>query len=509
VTISASVPALVSRGAANSAAIGAPDKSPLTYSGLRDAVARTRGCLAASGLGRNNRIGIVLPNGPEMAAAFVAVAASATAVPLNPALKKEEFEFGFDDLGVQALIVRHGIESPARDVAQARNLHVFELSSDGPIAGDFTLSCSREASRAPPPTVGDAQPDDIALLLHTSGTTAKSKTVPLLQRNIAASAGNIAASLALTSDDVCLNIMPLFHIHGLVAALLATISAGASVVCSPGLNAFRFFTWFEGCRPTWYTAVPTMHQTLLEIAPRYRDVIARGRLRFVRSSSASLPPQVMSALETTFGVPVIEAYGMTEASHQMATNPLPPRPRYAGSVGTGAGCEIAILGDNGQLLAAGEQGEVVIRGANVTTGYLNNPAENAKSFVNGWFRTGDVGVLDEAGYLRLTGRLKEIINRAGEKVSPLEVDNAIMEHPAVQQVATFAMPSRLFGEDVASAVVLRPGAQADAEDIRTFVAERLAAFKVPRKIVFLDEIPKGPTGKLQRIGLAARLSISD
>jgi acyl-CoA synthetase (AMP-forming)/AMP-acid ligase II len=356
---------------------------------------------------------------------------------------------------------------------------------------------------------GAARPDDVALVLHTSGTTARPKIVPLSHANLTASAANIGRTLALGSDDVCLNVMPLFHIHGLVAAVLASLAAGGCVVCTPGLSGFRFFTWLREVRPTWYTAVPTMHQSLLQVAPRFKDVIAEGRLRFIRSSSASLPPAVMDELEQTFGVPVIEAYGMTEAAHQMASNPLPPSPRFAGSVGIAAGPEIAIMDADGVLLPPGSVGEVVIRGPNVTAGYDNNPVANAAAFHKGWFRTGDEGVLDAGGYLRLTGRLKEIINRAGEKIAPIEVDNILMEHPGVQQVVTFAMPSRLFGEDVAAAVVSREGAAADAEDLRTFVAQRLAPFKVPRTIVFLSEIPKGPTGKIQRIGLAERLGVTD
>jgi acyl-CoA synthetase (AMP-forming)/AMP-acid ligase II len=286
------------------------------------------------------------------------------------------------------------------------------------------------------------------------------------------------------------------------------MQAGACVVCAPGLNAFRFFGWFSACRPSWYTAVPTMHQTLLELAPRYADIIAQGRLRFIRSSSASMPPQVMESLERAFGVPVIEAYGMTEAAHQMASNQLPPGKRTAGCVGIAAGPDIAIMGSDGRLVPQGGIGEVVIRGANVTAGYENNPSANAASFTGGWFRTGDEGVLDADATLRLTGRIKEIINRAGEKISPLEVDNRLMEHPAVKQVATFAMPSRLFGEEVAAAVVLHEGAEANAESLRAFVAEKLSAFKVPQQIVFLDEIPKGSTGKLQRIGLAEKLGLA-
>jgi acyl-CoA synthetase (AMP-forming)/AMP-acid ligase II len=505
----ATVAALLSAGADTAPAIGAPGRPALSYGALRDLAARTGETLNAIGIGRNDRVAIVLPNGPEMAAAFLSVAASATTAPLNPAYKAEEFDFYLGDLHAKALIVQESADTPARAAAAARGIAVIELAAGTGPAGAFTLTPPPQAHSRAPALAGMAQSDDVALILHTSGTTARPKIVPLSQANLAASAGNIARTLSLGPADICLNIMPLFHIHGLIAAVLSSISAGGSVVCAPGLNAFRFFGWFKEARPTWYTAVPTMHQTLLELAPRYRDNIAGGQLRFIRSSSASLPPQVMAALEQTFGVPVIEAYGMTEASHQMASNPLPPAPRHAGSVGIAAGPEVAIMDEAGDLLPAGRVGEVVIRGRNVTAGYENNPDANAKSFAAGWFRTGDEGVLDEAGYLRLTGRLKEIINRGGEKISPLEVDNRLMEHPAVQQVVTFAMPSRLFGEDVAAAVVLREGAETNVEALRNFVAERLAAFKVPRQIVFLSEIPKGATGKLQRIGLAAKLGLSE
>jgi acyl-CoA synthetase (AMP-forming)/AMP-acid ligase II len=313
--------------------------------------------------------------------------------------------------------------------------------------------------------------------------------------------------LELAPGDVCLNIMPLFHIHGLIAATLASLSAGAAVCCTPGFNAFRMFAWLEEVKPTWYTAVPTMHQAILQLAPRNAGIIQSARLRFIRSSSASLPAPVMQALEETFNVPVIEAYGMTEAAHQMAANPLPPAPRFPGAVGIAAGPEIATMDADGNLLAPGELGEVVIRGRNVTTGYENNPKANAENFVAGWFRTGDQGIIDEHGYLRLTGRLKEQINRGGEKVSPLEIDAVLLDHPAVAQCLAFAVPHDKLGEDVAAAIVLREGAEATEHELRDFAAVRLAQFKVPRTIVFLDEIPKGATGKLQRIGLAAKLGL--
>jgi acyl-CoA synthetase (AMP-forming)/AMP-acid ligase II len=302
--------------------------------------------------------------------------------------------------------------------------------------------------------------------------------------------------------------MPLFHIHGLVAAVLSSLAAGASVYCTPGFSALKFFAWMAECRPTWYTAVPTMHQAILSRAGRNSDIIAANPLRFIRSSSSSLPPQVMAELEAAFSAPVIESYGMTEAAHQMTSNPLPPAPRKAGSVGIAAGPDVGIMGEDGELRPPGETGEVVIRGPNVTPGYENNPDANAAAFTKGWFRTGDQGVIDSEGYLTITGRLKEIINRGGEKVSPREVDEVLMDHPGVAQAVAFAMPHPKLGEEVAAAVVLRPDATVSERELRDFAGQRLADFKVPRKIVILDEIPKGATGKLQRIGLADKLGLT-
>ena len=501
------MPGLLRAGADAAPAIGTPGRPSLTHGGLRALAARTVVALNGMGIGRNDRVAIVLPNGPEMAAVFVAVACGPTTAPHNPAYRADEFSFYLSDLNAKCLVIQQGLESPARAIAAERGLPIVELVPTGGAAGDFDLVPQQPLSGTPAHP-GEAQPEDIALVLHTSGTTSRPKIVPLRHINVTASAYHIGENLQLTPDDVCLNIMPLFHIHGLIAAVLSSLAAGASVSCTPGFNGFRFFSWFEEVRPTWYTAVPTMHQALLPLAARNADKIAAGRLRFIRSSSASLPPQVMVELEEKFGVPVLESYGMTEAAHQMASNPLPPRPHFAGSVGVAAGPEVGIMDEAGNLLPAGSLGEVVIRGRNVTAGYENNPKANASAFTNGWFRTGDQGWLDEDGYLRLTGRLKELINRGGEKISPLEVDTVLMDHPAVAQVVTFGMPHDKLGEEVAAAVVLREGSECAEHALRDFCGERLAAFKVPRKIVFLVEIPKGATGKLQRIGLAEKLGLS-
>lgn len=496
---------LLARADASAVAIAAPGRPPLSHAALRTLVVRTLAALNAGGIGRNDRVAIVLPNGPEMASCFIACASGVTSAPLNPAYRAEEFEFYLSDLGAKALIVEAGSTSPARAVAGKLGVAVIELHA-GEAAGDFTLAGVPTAAAAA--QAGLAQPHDVSMVLHTSGTTSRPKIVPLSQANLAASARNIGATLQLAPSDCGLVIMPLFHIHGLIAGVLAPLAAGSRVFCTPGFNALRFFAWMDEAAPTWYTAVPTMHQAIVARAPKNAAVIARHPLRFMRSSSSSMPPQVIVELEAVFHAPLIEAYGMTEATHQMCSNPLPPGTRKPGSVGPGAGPEVAIMDEAGVLLPRGASGEVVIRGANVTAGYEANAGANAQAFTSGWFRTGDQGRIDADGYLSLTGRLKEIINRGGEKISPREVDEILMDHPAVAQVVCFGMPHAKLGEEVAAAVVLREGQTVGERELQAFVAQRVAEFKVPKKILLLDEIPKGATGKLQRIGLAAKLGLA-
>jgi acyl-CoA synthetase (AMP-forming)/AMP-acid ligase II len=491
-------------------ALSAPGRPALSHGGLRAQVATTVAALNALGIGRGDRVAIVLANGPEMAACYIACASGVTSAPLNPAYRADEFEFYLSDLNARALIVEAGSSSPAVEVAGKLGVRLIDLvvAPDAP-AGAFSLvprdgqgGAAVEAARA-----GFAEAADVSMVLHTSGTTSRPKIVPLSQANLVASATHIGRTLAFSAADCGLNIMPLFHIHGLIAGVLAPLSAGSQVFCTPGFNALKFFGWMDEARPTWYTAVPTMHQAIVARAGKNAEVIARHPLRFVRSSSSSMPPQVIKEIEEVFKAPLIESYGMTEATHQMASNPLPPAVRKPGSVGVAAGPEVAIMGEDGTLLAPGGIGEIVIRGPNVTAGYENNPKANAEGFLNGWFRTGDQGTMDAEGYISLTGRLKEIINRGGEKVSPREVDEILMDHPAVAQVVCFGMPHPKLGEEVAAAVVLREGQQADERALQAFVAQRAADYKVPKKILFMEEIPKGATGKLQRIGLAAKLGL--
>jgi acyl-CoA synthetase (AMP-forming)/AMP-acid ligase II/acyl carrier protein len=447
---------------------------------------------------------MVLANGPLMATAFLGVASAAVAAPLNPRFTAAEFDFYIEDLTPRAVLVEAGCTLPVIEVAQRRSIPILEITAlPGEAAGRFTLSGS-----AGQPVPADAgSPGDCALVLHTSGTTARPKLVPLTHAKLCASARNVVASLALTAADRGLHVMPLFHIHGLVAGLFAPLSVGGSVWCTPGLDIEQFGAWLAEAKPTWLTAVPTMHQAIRDWAHREPDAARDAKLRFIRSCSAALAPSIATELEAAFGAPVLEAYAMTEAAHQMTCNPLPPAARKFGSVGLPAGPEVAILDPAGILLPQGATGEVAIRGANVFDGYHDNPQANADAFTNGWFRTGDLGALDADGYLWLSGRLKEMINRGGEKLSPIEIENVLLTHPSIAQAVAFSVPHPSLGEDVGAAIVLREGVQMSADAVRGFVQGQLSLPKVPRRIVFVATLPKGPTGKLRRIGMAEALGI--
>jgi acyl-CoA synthetase (AMP-forming)/AMP-acid ligase II/acyl carrier protein len=447
--------------------------------------------LASLGIVRTDRVSVVAPNGVDMAVALLGVMRCAACAPLNPLYTQTEIEYFFADLEVRALVVTAGSPPLARDIAARLGIPVIEV-------GAATADADAVEGVEVPPAGGE----DVALVLHTSGTTSRPKQVPLSHANLAASMANIAATLQLTPEDRALNVMPLFHIHGLLAGLLAPLASGASVVCPPALQLPVFFDWLERFGATWYSAVPTMHQSIVAAAP------SNGvpRLRFIRSSSSALAPATLAQLEACFGCPVIEAYGMTEAAHQMSSNPLPPRERKPGSVGLPAGPQMAVIDADGNPLPVGTRGEIAIRGDNVMRAYHGNPEANRSAFTNGWFRTGDEGCFDADGYLFITGRLKEMINRGGEKITPREIDEALLAHPDVAQAVAFALPHPTLGEDVAAAVVPHEGRTVSAEALREFLFERLADFKVPSEVIVLSQIPKGPTGKVQRIGMAERLN---
>ncbi len=486
-------------------AILSPGLEALSYRDLSRHLVSTAFQLTRLGIRPGDRLAVVLPNGPEMATAFLAISSVCACAPLNPSYRVEEFKASLTDLHIKALVTFPGSQSPARQAATSLGIPVITLETHGCIAGIFSLSGDLlENETISEPLLAGI--DDVALVLQTSGTTSRPKTVPLTHRNIFHSVSNIVETYALTPADRCLNMMPLFHIHGLIAALAASLACGASVVCAPGFLPDQVLGWLAGLEPTWYTAVPTMHQSILEMVQHHPEITRQYKLRFIRSCSSSLAPQVAQDLEAAFGVSVLEAYGMTEATHQIASNPLPPRSHKFGSVGLATGAtQVTILDEQGKVLPPGAVGEICIRGENVMGGYENNPAANAANFTDGWLRTGDRGILDEAGYLFIQGRLKELINRGGEKITPREIDEVLSRHPAVKQAVAFAVSHPSLGEDVAAAIVLNADQTVSAQELRQYAAASLSDFKVPRQIVFVKEIPKGPTGKIQRIGLAEKL----
>jgi acyl-CoA synthetase (AMP-forming)/AMP-acid ligase II/acyl carrier protein len=487
-------------------AILAPGREPLTYGALHRHLHETEQALRSMGVGRHDRVAVVLPNGPELAVTILAVAATATCAPANPAYAVEELDRYFADLRPRALITQAGIESAARRVALARGIRLIELSVSARTPAGLFMLAGKHSDAASDEPVG---PDHVAVLLPTSGTTSRPKIVPQTHAMICSSAFGTAAALVLRESDRCLNVLPLFHGHGLHATMIASLAAGASIVCSPGFDAANFGKWLSTFAPTWYSAVPTIHQAILNVARHSREQMAKSRLRFIRTSSAALAPRFFMELERIFETPVIDYYGMTEvASSPIACNPLPPRKRKPGSAGIPVILDVGIMDERGNLLPNGESGQVVVRGQGVLAGYDGNPTATQAAFAGEWFKTGDVGFLDEDGYLFLVGRSREIINRGGEKIAPPEVDEVLFEHPAVAEAVTFAAPHPTLGEDVAAAVVLRPQTSATAQEIRQFASARLAYFKVPRQIVFVKEIPKGPTGKVKRIGLAEKLGVA-
>ena len=474
-------------------ALVAPAGDSVSYAELHEVVERLARELAGAGVEPGDAVALSLVNGPEIVLAFLAiVTAGAAAAPLNPAYTAAEFRAYLDDLRPHAMLFQGETAVAARDVCLELGIAVVDVP-EGPAR---ELSVGGRPAPIPAP-----DPDAVALLLHTSGTTSKPKIVPLRQRNLAHSMRTIAAQYALVPEDVSICVMPLFHVHGLLASTLATLHSGGTVVSRSRFAPRTFWEDVVRYGGTWYSAVPTIHQVL--VARAESELPPPHELRFARSCSSALPATLQARLEDTLGVPVLQAYGMTEASHQMCSNPLPPGERRPGSVGLATGVEAAVLDDEWRPLPPGEVGEIAVRGRSVIDGYRDNPAANEASFRDGWFRTGDSGSMSADGYLTLSGRLKELINRGGEKISPHEVEDALSSHPAVAEAVVYAVPDQKYGEQVGAAVVLR--AEASADELAKHCAARLSAFKVPVSIALLDVIPKGPTGKVQRRLLAEQI----
>jgi acyl-CoA synthetase (AMP-forming)/AMP-acid ligase II len=469
----------------------------VTYDSLRYQVLAMAKALASAGIRRGDTVAIALPNGLPAIVSFLAASIAGTSAPLNLAYPYEEFLFFLGDTNARILLCPPVGAEFARSAAADKKIPALsvEMNDKGVV----------HLAAPPAAAVSFTEPkaDDIALVLHTSGSTGRPKRVPLRHFNLAVSSANVANTYELSQQDVSLCIMPLFHVHGLIASLMATLLSGGTVVVPTKFNALSFWRTVHEHQVTWYSGVPTMHQLLL--ARAHHKPAEAASVRFIRSCSAPLSPGLIHKIEGLFGVPFVEAYGMTEAAHQMTSNPLPPRHRKAGSVGVGAGLRISIVDKEGNHLGTNQRGEVAIQGANVFRGYENNAEANARAFVNGWFRTGDEGMLDTDCYLHLTGRIKDIIIRGGENIAPHEVDEILLRHPAVAAAVTFGYVHPTLGEEVAAAVVLDEGHDATELALIKHCRELLAEYKCPKKIHLVKSIPTTATGKIRRRAVAAAL----
>ncbi|MCJ1455003.1 hypothetical protein MMC28_005356 [Mycoblastus sanguinarius] len=475
-----------------------PQTLTISYDQLTAHVFTFQQRLASLGITHQAAVSIALPNSYEFIVAFLAASwQRAVAAPLNPAYKEEEFEFYINDLSSAVALVPQGSfqqNGPAVRAAQKHQAAIAECYWTGhEVALD--IKDRGKLSGKGNQNLQKAQPEDIALVLHTSGTTGRPKAVPLTHRNLTRTMKNIQITYKLTSNDRTLLVMPLFHVHGLLAGFLAPLFSGGSVIVPLRFSASEFWDNFITYEANWYTAVPTIHQILLRNPPPSKI----PSIRFIRSCSSPLSPKTFHELEKAFNAPVLEAYAMTEGAHQLTSNPLPPAKRFPGSVGIGQGVEVKILDAKGTAVAQGSEAEICIRGENVTNGYLNNPEANKTSFTKeGFFRTGDQGKQDEDGYVIITGRIKELINKGGEKISPIELDNVVAQNPFIAEAVCFAIVDEMYGQDIGLAVVLKDGRKMTEDDLRRWITTKVAKFKIPKQIFFTENMPKTPTGKVQR-----------
>ncbi|ESW24254.1 hypothetical protein PHAVU_004G114600 [Phaseolus vulgaris] len=483
-------------------ALSVATKFDLTHSRLQQLVESAAQRLLLAGIKPGDVVALTFPNTVEYVIMFLAVIrVRATAAPLNAAYTAEEFEFYLSDSESKLLLT--SLEGNDSAQAAASKLKIAHATASITKAenneAELSLSLSQSDSVDSVESVVN-DPDDVALFLHTSGTTSRPKGVPLTQHNLLSSVQNIKSVYRLTESDSTVIVLPLFHVHGLIAGLLSSLVAGAAVAL-PAAGRFSASTFWKDMvkySATWYTAVPTIHQIILDRHANNPEPVY-PRLRFIRSCSASLAPAILSKLEEAFCAPVLEAYAMTEASHLMASNPLPQDgPHKAGSVGKPVGQEMVILDQTGRVQEAEVNGEVCIRGPNVTKGYKNNVDANTAAFQFGWFHTGDVGYLDSDGYLHLVGRIKELINRGGEKISPIEVDAVLLSHPDIAQAVAFGVADAKYGEEIYCAIIPREGSNVDEAEVLRYSKNNLASFKVPKKVFITDSLPKTATGKILR-----------
>lgn len=486
-------------------AIVSSDFAAMSYGELQSLIDQVRTHCRLGGLGRSARIAVAMPNVPQTALAIVAVSCSMVSVPINPNQTIREVEACFAAVRPDALLVMRGSDCPARQVAEQEGLAIVEAVPFNHDALGFSIEVARSETAVAIDEAGDPDPDAAAFILQTSGTSAEPKLVPFSHRNMLAVASRLQAWFDLTANDRCLSVSPPYYSHGLKVTILTSLVTGGAVAFPADPAKFDYWEWFGVLKPTWYSAGPTLHRFIFDQTKSMANARTGHSLRFITGGGAPLPPSVLNGLQNALGVPVAEHYGSSEAG-LVASNELPPRPFKAGTVGRPWPGAVRIVGDDEDQVPMGKKGEVWVGGPSLISGYLGAADVNRESIVDGWFKTGDIGSIDEQGFLTLHGRKNDLINRGGEKISPVEIDEALAGHPAVAEAAAFAIPHARLGQDVAAAVVLRPGMTATAVDIRKYLQGHLASFKIPGRIIFGDHLPKGKTGKVLRRQLGASIA---
>lgn len=439
-----------------------------------------------------------MPSGMELAVSCLAIACGAVCIPLNPRLTSTELLAQLDDASADAIV---GLPDDPMAARIAQTLGLVPLTFDMQRWLDSPSGSEKAGADAPWP-----EPAHTAFVLMTSGTTGKSKRVPLKQQQIVHSALQTAHHLELSPEDRSLCVMPVYHSQGLIVGLLAPLVSGSSVVCTPAFDATEFLRWAREFRPTWYTATPTVHQAVVDHVSRNHSGMPPHAFRLIRSASSSLPAGLQHRIEDLWGVPVIQGYGITETAGPLSSNPLPPDVQKAESIGRPVGAELRVIDDEGHPLKVGQLGAVMARGPSVFDGYEDAPRSNADAFRDGWFHTGDLGWFDEDGFFFLAGRSKELINRGGEKISPFEVEQALLRLTGVAQAVAYPVDHPTMGEDVHAAVVPAPDSAVSGQFLRSRLFGVIADFKVPACIHVVDRIPVGPGGKVQRLGLRHQIS---
>jgi amino acid adenylation domain-containing protein len=494
------------------AIIDSLSKQSFTYLQLKNHTESIVINLQNLGYSSTDRIATLLHEGIEMALMFLAISHFATHIPMNPAYQKEEVISYLEILNCQTLIVDGNTDLETIKLAKQKGFKVLQLEFK---VNQKTIGFSLKEEKIASSLINNnnTNTSNTVLILLTSGTTSQPKIVPLTHTNINTATKNICETLQLTSEDCTIAVMPFFHIHGL-STLFATILSGGSIICLPEFTTEYFALSFQEFQPTWYSASPTIHQVILDYLNNNPEIIKHSKLRFIRSASAPMSVKLIEALEKLLQIPFIESYGMTEASPQIASNRF--NHRKLGSVGQPINVEVGIISEDGHFFSEGETGEIVVRGENIINGYENNTLANEQSFIDGWFKTGDLGYLDEEGYLFITGRCKDIINHGGEKISPQEIETVLLNHPAVADVLCFPIPHPVLGENVGAVITLQSGFET-ADDffkrqliqiIREFVAQKLTYFKVPQTILIVPNIPKSLNGKIKRNNLAEKYCLA-